>query len=116
MKQAFFMADPWKWEVGIFHGGTGREFAALVKRLADADVGEISGAQGYCFIEDGKPVMVWVHSLADVPTLVHELIHATFGLMRLRGMTYSADGEEAYTYTLEALLRHILNQRKWMKA
>lgn len=67
-------------------------------------------------LAEGKPVMVWVHDIRDVATLVHELIHAVWGMMRYRGVTYNHEGEEAYTYTLESLLRKILAQKKWGKA
>lgn len=116
MKQAFFMVMPWKWEIGIFHGGTAADFAAVLKREFDEDLGDISGSQGFCCRKPGQPVLVWVHSLKDTPTLVHELMHATFGIVSGRGVTYSGDSEEAYTYTLENILRQIQAQKTWKNA
>ena len=117
LKYAVFSPSPWKWEMCVFHGGTKDQFAASVKKHIDADIGDtISGAMGYCYVEMDKPVMVWVHDIGDIPTLVHELIHAVFGMLNGRGLTHSKDSEEAFTYSLEAVLKAIMANKKWEAA
>lgn len=114
MKYAVFSTSPWKWDWCVFHGGTPADFAAAVSKQLGAEVKPITDAQGQCYIEEGKPVMVWVEALSDIPTLSHELIHGVFGMLNARGLTHTRESEEAFCYTHEALLRAILANRKWL--
>lgn len=46
---------------------------------------------------------------ASIAILVHELTHATNSILRMIGMEFSEDSEEAYTYHTEWLVRETLN-------
>jgi hypothetical protein len=107
-------ANPWKWEVCFIQGGTEAQVTKYVQEQGwDGDVSMQDGAMGHCWVRLGSPVVVWVQSVRDVPSLVHEIMHAVFGMFEARGLKHSRESEEAYTYTVEDLLRRVLEAKKW---
>jgi hypothetical protein len=103
----------WKWEGVVLVGGTSAQFAAWAKKYVDADVATGSGAAGHAYVEYGKPWILWVHSLKNVPAIAHEAMHVAAGVLEGRGLKYAADSEEAYTYTMEFILRAVLHATHW---
>ena len=113
MKEMEVRLMPWKWNGLVCVGGTSSQFAAYAKRLIDVDIETGSNAAGHAHLSYGKPWVIWVETLEDVPALAHEALHITAGLLEARGLKFTADSEEAYTYTMEDILRQILEHKRW---
>lgn len=109
---------PWKWQGAVLVGGTSTEFAAWAKTYADADIETGSNAAGHAYVEYGKPWLLWVESLENIPALAHEALHVTNGVLEGRGLKPCEASEEAYTYTMEDILRQTLSAKAsaWKKA
>jgi hypothetical protein len=114
LREVVALAIPWKWEVAVLQGGTPTQIERYVRANGwTGDFTLLESHIGHCWVQDGMPVIVWVHAIADVPTLVHELMHAVFGMFAARGLKHGPDSEEAYTYTVEDLLRRVLRAQRW---
>lgn len=108
--------DVWKWQGCVFVGGTSEDFKAWAKKHLDADITTGSNAAGHAYVEYGKPWLVWVDTLKNVPALAHEALHVAAGILEGRGLEYSKASEEAYTYTMEYIIRQALDAKKWRNA
>jgi hypothetical protein len=109
-----FRLQPWRMELILLHGAGHAQLAAYVREHhAIVDYVPEATAVGHAFVYDGRPAIVWVQSIRDVPVLVHELMHVVFAVLANRGLKPVDDAEEAYTYTLECLLRQVLEHSEW---
>lgn len=54
----------------------------------------------------------WISPSADVPVIAHEVLHATFWVLKEKGLTLDDSSEEAYTYFIEWLTREIVKRRE----
>lgn len=105
---------PWKWDGMVLIGGSPDDFKTFAKREIGADVETGSNSAGHAYVEYGKPWLLWVDSAKNVPALAHEALHVTAGVLLGRGLKHCANSEEAYTYTMEDILRQALDKRtKW---
>lgn len=106
------MLAPWKWEGCVAVGGSTDDVASLAK-----DIGlsiELSGHErGRAVVEMGKPWLLWLESLDDPAVLAHEALHIASGVLEQRGLKHTADSEEAYTYTMEDLMRKAMTAKRW---
>jgi hypothetical protein len=101
----------WKGQLFVMVGGTVEELELALEGWGyDMPVDGVVGK--FWFGGHAKPFMVWVRDF-DIPVLVHELEHAVFMLLDTRGLKHCDDSEEAYTYTVEALLRQVLKSDDW---
>lgn len=107
------MLMPWKWEGAVIVGGSPDDFKRYAKKYIDADVENGPNAAGHTYVEYGKPWLIWVASLRDIPCLAHEALHVACGVLEGRGLAHAKASEEAYTYTMEDILRQTLNAKKW---
>lgn len=105
----------WKWEGIVLAGGTSADFKAFAKRHIDADIETGAHAAGHAYVEYGKPWLLWVESLSDLPSLAHEALHVAAGVLEGRGCEYNKGSEEAFTYTMEHIIRATLAAKKWQK-
>lgn len=103
----------WKWEGVIAVGGTIAEFVAFAKQHGATKIEETASTTGRAYVELGVPWFLWVKSLDDVPALAHEALHVTSGILECRGLKHTADSEEAYTYTMEGIIRAALTATEW---
>lgn len=110
-KVANFTIPLWRWDVLIIAGDKDKSNKFLNKIDPNLFIGEFD--QGSCFTRPDSGVIVWVDSLKNVPTLVHEILHAVFAVLSFRGLEHSKKSEEAYTYTVSHLLGEILAHKKW---
>lgn len=115
MKLLLVNLMPWKWQGVVLRGGTSLEFQAWAKKELDVNVETGSNAAGHAHLSYGKPWLIWVLTLKDVPALAHEALHITAGLLEARGLKFSEASEESYTYTMEDILRQVLTAKKWQK-
>jgi hypothetical protein len=115
MKEKHITLAIWKWEGKVLAGGSAEQFAAFIKREIGAEIEVGSNSAGHAYVAYGQPWYLWVDSLDNVPTLAHEVFHVTTGVLEARGMKYSSAGEEAYTYTLEYIMREALNKKGWRR-
>lgn len=102
----------WKWQGMVLRGGAETEFVAYVKELT-GQVIEVTNAAGRAYLRLGIPWFLWVADAQDVPCLAHEALHITGGLLDIRGLKYSADSEEAWTYTMEHIIACALESKGW---
>ncbi|CAB4126238.1 hypothetical protein UFOVP153_10 [uncultured Caudovirales phage] len=70
-----------------------------------AEIGDFD-ARGVTFpSKDGKSPIVWLPYLDDKPVIQHELLHATFDIMRWANVPLTEETEEVYTYELQYLTK-----------
>jgi hypothetical protein len=95
-----------------------RKFMDYVEEIATLwDAERNKGTQGLCAVKESGATIV----LADIPdgkfitgsgTLVHELVHATQALMRIRGIKQVEESDEVQAYLMgylyDSCLRKIL--------
>lgn len=107
----------WKWEGVIAVGGTIADFIAFAKSHGASEIHAEDGGHsvGRAYVELGVPWLLWVESLDDLPALAHEALHVTSGVLEARGLKHTHESEEAYTYTMEVILRAALTAKKWEK-
>ena len=75
-----------------------------------AELGDFD-ARGVTFpSKDGKSPIVWLPSAEDKGVVAHELLHATFDLMRWASVPYSEESEEVFTYELQYLITQFNNK------
>lgn len=111
LKSAIFRTEPWGWEIALYHGNS-NTFTKHVKRQFSIDV-DLEGSLGQTLFKENYPVIIWVESIKNIPTLVHELMHAVFKILGTRGVSLCSESEEAYTYTMSRLLHDVLMTKKW---
>lgn len=118
MKLLDLTLDIWKWQGCVLVGGTSKDFAAWAKTYIGADISASEGEAGRAYLEKNQPWLLWVESLTNVATLAHEALHIAGGVLDARGLKYTAESEEAYTYTMELIVRSTLDAkpRDWKKA
>ncbi len=118
LKRLDVTLDVWKWQGCVIVGGTSSEFAAWAKKYIGVEITAEDGQAGRAYMEKNQPWLLWVESLQNVPTLAHEALHIAAGVLEVRGLRYNEGSEEAYTYTMEFILRSVLNAkaRDWKKA
>lgn len=105
----------WKWEGRILIGGSPSDAKKHAKAFADAEANIGEHAAGHAFVEYGKPWLLWLASLDDIPALSHEAFHITSGVLEARGLRLTDASEEAYTYTMEAIVRAAVTAKGWRK-
>lgn len=122
MKRLMVPLEVWQWDGTVLTGGTAAEFNELLASLAyvakEEDDGSIGKhTAGACYVDEGKPWLIWVEDPKDLETLVHEALHVVFRVLGSRGLTHSESSEEAYTYTLDAITRRVkgAKARDWKR-
>lgn len=115
MKSILIQLMPWRWQGAVIIGGTSKEFAAWAKDSLDIDIETGPNAAGHAHLSEGKPWLIWLETLDNIPALAHEALHITAGLLEARGLHFTAASEEAYTYTMEDIIRQTLGAKKWEK-
>lgn len=103
----------WKWGGVVLYGGNSQMFVTWAKLAMGAEPQVDSHACGHAYLEAGKPWLLWVENLTDVAALAHEALHITFGLLEARGLKPTVESEEAYTYTMEQIVRETLSRDGW---
>lgn len=103
----------WKWEGVVFVGGSPSEYEAHAREEFGVNANVGSQSLGHTYVEYGKPWLLWVQSLDRVATLAHEALHVTSGVLEARGLKHTPESEEAYTYTMEAIINATLTAKKW---
>lgn len=115
MRKMHLRLDPWKWEGAVLVGGTYDQFKRFVKRYIGEDVNVGSHSAGHAYVAYGQPWMLWIESRKNVGALAHEALHVTSGVLEARGMSLRNESEEAYTYTMEFIIRAVLTNKKWLR-
>lgn len=103
----------WKWDGIVIVGGQSCDFAAWAKRSLDANITTADHATGHGYVEMGKPWLIWLESIENIPSLAHEALHVTAGVLEARGIWHHESSEEAYTYTMEHIIRTALSTKRW---
>lgn len=106
----------WRWHGLVCQGGSREDFQAFVKRVAHHEITLGAHSCGHAFVAYGEPWLLWVGSLDDVASLAHEALHITSGVLEGRGMKWTNEGEEAYTYTMAHIIRCALARTGWCRA
>lgn len=104
----------WKWEGVVAVGGTIAEFVAFAREKGATKIEDTTHTCGRAYVEMGVPWLLWVETLDDLPSLAHEALHVASGVLEARGLKHVAESEEAYTYTMEGIIRAALSAREWL--
>lgn len=112
LKLAIIPTDPWKWDIFVLHGPHDA-FEDYARKTFKVSI-DAAGI-GHTYMQEGLPVLIWVNDIGDIPVLVHELMHAIFGILSSRGLTHTPESEEAYTYTMGDVLGRVLKHTNWRK-
>lgn len=115
MKSLAVTLDPWKWQGLVLVGETSTKFTEWAKTYCGADITTGANAAGHAWVAYGQPWLIWVESLDDVPALAHEALHVAAGVLEARGLKHSDASEEAYTYTMEYILRQALQSKRYRR-
>lgn len=114
-----FVIEPYGRRMMVFVGSRER-FVYTMKKEYNIDIDSVGERDGeHAYVEyQGKnsPLFsfryIWLKKLKKTPEymglLAHECLHATFEILDWAGMKYTRDGEEAYTYLLDNMIRQIL--------
>jgi hypothetical protein len=106
---------PWKWDGVVVIGGTSAQFATYAKKKYNVDIESGAHAAGHAYVAYGELWLIWVETLTNLPELAHEALHVVSGVLEARGFKHTHESEEAYTYTMEDLLRQVLACKKWTR-
>lgn len=108
----------WKWEGCVVVGGTSGDFVAWAKRVFGIEIVTGEHSAGHAYVAYGQPWLLWVESLKNIPALAHEALHIASGVLDGRGLKHTPESEEAYTYTMEAIMRAVLTAKpkEWRRA
>lgn len=106
--------DIWKWDGLVCLGGTVEEFSEIVEKGTGTPLAPeaMANAGGLSVLEDGKPWLIWVEDPKNLPTLAHEALHITSGVLSSRGLQHTSASEEAYTYTMTCILDTVLKRKR----
>lgn len=115
LREVVVTVEPFKWEASIVYGGDRAQVDAYVKDVGIETDPVDAGSLGHTWVYAGSPGVVWVYDITDIPVLVHELMHLVSGVLEARGLKFSRDSEETYTYSVENLLRRVLHAKKWRR-
>ena len=107
MKQVDICLMPWKWDGIALLGCPESEFIRVVKEQTDETLDAHNG-MGRAYLKKGSCFVLWVEDETNFPSLAHEALHITAAILEQRGLTLSESSEEAYTYTMEDILRQVL--------
>jgi hypothetical protein len=103
----------WKWDWAVYQGTPNARLTADLKRLG-IDSPPEEWAMGHTWVYAGMPVVIWVDRASNIPCLAHEVMHGVAGMLEARGLKPCHESEEAYTYTVEYVLRYLLSTpRVW---
>lgn len=112
MQQTTIVLQPWKWQGIVIRGGTPDDFAHWVKLVLGLTIDIHENNAARAFVQMGQPWVIWLRDFKNIPALAHEALHVAAGILDSRGLKFSDDSEEAYTYTMEDIIRQIL-RAKW---
>lgn len=116
MKVKMVRLELWKWHGALLCGGTERQMDVFVKKhVGDgfATTGDGCVAMARAIVQADKPFVLWVDDIRDVASVAHEALHIASGVLEARGVRHVPQSEEAYTYTMEYLIRQALDPEGW---
>lgn len=106
----------WRSHGILAKGGTISDVERMARKLygvsPEFTPEEAANIPGIAFTER-DPWLMWVEDGDKMPEVAHEAFHVTAGILRARGMKLSEESEEAYTYTLTALLEAFCEKKGW---
>lgn len=117
MKGLLVHLDIWKWDGVVLVGGTSTDFTTYAKAEHNLTIESNEFAMGHAYVQPGTVWLLWVTSLDDLAALAHEALHVVSGILESRGLTHDGASEEAYTYTMEYIIRTTLTAkaREWQR-
>lgn len=114
MKITQINLDIWKCYGYVIVGGTAARSIIWAKKRLNLNIElDDSDCEGYAFIEKGVPWVIWVSTLSNAETISHEALHITRTVLESRGLVYSGDSEEAWTYTMGFIVHSAQTTKKW---
>lgn len=108
----YLSLPPWNWD-GAVIAGPWTSYIRWVKGREDVDLSQMEPPAGHSLVADGRPWLLWVESRTNFPVLAHEGLHIVSGVLQARGMQHTDASEEAYAYTLTALLKDATSSKGW---
>lgn len=59
----------------------------------------------------GNSLCIWLKDLDSLGTIAHEAMHFAIDLLERKGLKFSKDSEEAYTYLTDYIVEQIISAR-----
>lgn len=109
--------DLWGWDGAIVVGGTFHKLTIFLREYiqeAPLVIGQPPPI-GYCHLVPAKPWVMWVESLKDPTIVAHEALHITCGVLDSRGVRLVMESEEAFTYTMQHVMRMAYEKKGWKR-
>lgn len=102
---------------GVLHKGPSPEPLILEAKLRfGMDLSAVQDTAAGCVaFGPGDPWIMWVQDPDNVGTLAHEAFHAASGLLHSRGMRLCPDSEEAFAYTITAIVEEFTKKKGWAR-
>lgn len=100
----------WKWGGWVLVGPS-KDYPGFMKQQLDT-VDELKpNIGGHTTIDEDKPWVLWVPDLCDHAVLAHEAFHVAYAVLDTRGVKLSVDSEEAFAYTIEHVVRTVMEAK-----
>lgn len=112
----FVSLSIWQWDGAIIRGSWDA-YRAWAQKSSNAepsvfdDGGEAPA--GHAWVQAGRPWLLWTET-ADPAVLAHEALHVTAGVLGARGLSFTPESEEAYTYTMMAIMAEAISAKGWV--
>jgi len=117
MKKVSFIDNCWNAEFLFVWGVDDNEFTKLMRRRFNVDVsGELTGDGYFVRLENTNGCDIGIIAMTapvfegtpyQYSVLAHECMHAAFRFMKSRGVRYSKNSEECFTYFTDNLIENL---------
>lgn len=101
-------AAPYGAEVHLYTGPLVTVLPRIMQDLQVVVEAPPPSVNGFTQVLAPGTLLVWVAERGKIGVLCHELLHATFAVLRWVGVRLSSGSEEAFTYLFDHLLRQAL--------
>lgn len=110
-KPIWFYDNLYKANFYIYFGLYPGEIEEVLIKQHALDPGDLDSFKAGKLIEMGQNVIIWIHpDYMEVCTLVHEVCHAAACILGRRGVLYSGEFDEAFSYYVEWIINMIYSE------
>lgn len=112
MKPKFHYDNCWRANFWFCLGWNQDAFAFYIKKQFDHEISTkpVNGKTIEFFDKGNHICVVWTRKKRDIPSLVHECLHAAIFTLDMRGVKFDVDNHEPLTYLVESLVRKALEK------
>jgi len=109
----FYYNETWLANFWFCIGWKENEIVNYCKKRLKHELENISESDGKCieiFNDSKHAILIWTRDKSDIPSLVHEVVHAAGWIMQKRGWTYDYDNDEPFTYLVQSIMKEALKK------